>query len=172
MKLIRWLLVLALAVGYFLWPYHATKKFGQAVKERDAATIEKMVDVAAIRESLIELVIEAAVARAEQTRPGSGNAMRAQLLKVTESSAFQKYMEQAMKPEALSKMMASGQTSAKGSESMWRNEKWKSPIEFSVQDLTSEARAIFKFRGLGWKLCGIELPKSQLANFASMAGAR
>ena len=134
MKIVRWFLFLAALAGYFLWPYHATRKFGNAVKQRDADAIKQMIDTAAVAESMVDLMVEATVTRAEQMGKNA-DAVRAQMLRVTETPNFKKYMEQALSPEMLARSLASGSaTAAKGDESIFRNEKWNSPIEFSVQD--------------------------------------
>ena len=171
-KIVSWFLFLAAVAGYFLWPYHATRKFGNAVKARDADAIRQMIDTAAVAESMVDLMVEATVARAQQVGKNA-DAVRAQVLKVTKTPAFKKYMEQALSPEMLARSLASGHaTTAKGDESIFRNEKWNSPLEFSVQDKESDGRAVFRFRGVGWKLCRLELPKSQIVNLAAMMGPR
>jgi hypothetical protein len=175
MKIVRWLFILALAAGYFIWPYHATRKFAEAVQAKDTATIEGMVDFDELRASLLNVAMEAAFAQAEQRMQGLSqaqkDAMREKLRSMMESGPMKKQIDQHLKPETLARMLASGPSQQRNGNG-FRNEKWVSPIEFSVQDRDSEARAIFKFRGLGWKLCALEVPKSEMHRLMAMSAAR
>lgn len=173
MKVVRWLLILALAAGYFLWPYQATRKFSEAIQAKDAETIKGMVDFDEMRESMMELMLETAMVAAEQRGVSKAQieGSREKVRSMLESGPMKRQLDQYLTPEALTRMLASGPGQQQNG-SGFRNEKWISPIAFSVQDRDSDARAIFKFRGLGWKLCGLEVPKAELNRLAGMAAAR
>jgi hypothetical protein len=73
-----------------------------------------------------------------------------------------------MKPEVITRMMFASKASAAASgvtPSNVRTEKWVGPTTFAVMEPGSEARAIFKFRGMGWKLAGLEVPAKEIRRF-------
>jgi hypothetical protein len=170
MKYVRRLIFLGLVVGYFLWPYHSVKKFAAAVEARDSETIASMIDAEAFVDSMKDLAVEAAVVAAESRANGARfdkDAMRAQLRSMMDSGPFAQMMGEQMKPETLTRMMFASANSAanQGNNSAARTERWVNPVTFSVQEPGSEARAIFKFRGLGWKLAGVEVPAKEIRRF-------
>jgi hypothetical protein len=175
MKYVRRLILLALIAGYFLWPYQQVKKFGQAVAARDTSTVAGMIDEVAFKESIKELVIEATVFMKEQSLPAGVRFDKAEergrIHAQMKSSAFTSAFDHVLKPERIARMLFAGQdlSEAHGTGSTpWRNEKWHSPVTFSVQDLNSDARVIFKFRGTGWKLAGFAIPAKDLGRFFPM----
>jgi hypothetical protein len=180
MKYLRRLAFLALIAGYFLWPYHATKKFSQAVEAKDSETVASMIDADAFLESIKDLSVEAAMIKMEERMPAGGrvdkDAMRQQIRTMVDSPAFAAQMGKQFNAEALTRAMFAGEAQAKSmgmTSPGWRNERWVNPVTFSAQDPHSEARAIFKFRGLGWKLAGIEVPAKELRRFMPiMMGSR
>ena len=170
MKIARWFLFFAALGGYFLWPYHTARKLGNAIKQQDTETIKKMIDASALVDSMNDAVIEGVVAN--KARSGAtAEVVRARMIRQAERPGFKERVERTLTPDALATWLATSQPSATGNASVFKNEKWNSPIEFSVQD-ASGARAIFKFRGVGWKMCGIELSKSQIDNFVPRMQAR
>lgn len=167
MKIIRRIVLVGLVVGYFLWPYHAVQKFAEAVEAKDKDTVAQMVDFDALRTSLLELGVEAAVARVEEQSPGKGQGekIRASVKAMMESPAMKQQLEKQISADAITQMFTA--ESGKSDGQTWRNKKWESPIAFSVQDPTSEARAIFRFKGLSWKLCSFEVPAAEMRRFTS-----
>lgn len=160
----RKLLVFILLVGYFAWPYFTAKKFSQAIIDRDSEAIKRMLDMDSIRESMVELMLQAAVQKANATagaNPVDPDVLKIQMRSVLNSPAVKEQFEKSMSADAFARMVATGSKK----DSVYRNPSWRNPFTFTVQDPNSEARSVFKFRGIGWKLAGIEVPDAEIGRF-------
>ena len=162
MKRLGWVILFVLALGYLLWPYQAVEKFARAVENQDAETITAMTDKTALRESLEKLIIESAVLHVREKR---GRAMdeatvRELARQRVDTPAMQRQIDAGMEVESLRARLAAGPKLEKGG-TVWTDEKWHSPWEFSVADRQG-GRLFFRFTGLGWKYCGLEFTKAEL----------
>lgn len=173
MNILRRLGFLALVVAYFLWPYHSVKKFTAAVGANDSNTLASMIDADAFAESMKDLIADAAILAAEDRAGGRSfdkEAMRAKFRQSLESGPFASMIGEQLKPERMARQMLAAKANGGGGDSISRTEKWVNPVTFAVYEPGTEGRAIFKFRGTGWKLAGVEMPQKELRRYMAMAG--
>jgi hypothetical protein len=161
MRLLRWALLLGIALVYYLWPYAATRKFFRAVEAKDAATILEMTDREALRKSLTDLAVESAVIRELELRGRRVDeaSLRAEARRRLELPAAQRQIDAGMDVETMRERLQAGPNFADGEG--WGEERWHSPWEFSVGD-RSGGRLVFRFNGLGWRHTGFEFSKAEL----------
>ena len=116
----------------------------------------------------MNLMIDAA-SKAGATRGAAQNVspetMKKMFKAAMEDPAMKRQFKDKLSGKSLAQMINAG-----GKEYDTRNPKWHSPVTFSVQDPKDESRLIFSFRGLGWKLTGLEVPESQMARMMGGMG--
>jgi len=133
-----------------------------------------MIDAESLAGSLKDVMVEAALIQAEARmgdKARNSEALRQQMRNMINSPAVAAQLGSQLDAANLTQMMFAGDEKAQSMGIVnpgWRNEKWVNPVTFSVQDPNSEARAVFKFRGLSWKLAALEIPTSELRRFAAV----
>jgi hypothetical protein len=158
-------ILIALVYGYYRWPSSSVRKFGEAVDAADVQTVTAMVDVESIEKSFEEQVTEG-VAQVTMARTGGSShheLIRAQTRKRLASEQGRNFFNQFGNAETIIKHLVGNG----GQKFGWRSEKWESPISYSIQDILSDTKLIFRFRGIkGWKLCAIEMSTSDMRKAA------
>jgi hypothetical protein len=123
-----------------------------------------MVDVESFEKSMntmIEDMACAAVAKKMGLQPDDDK-VRSMVRLQLKNPAVQAQMKQFTNVDTFLRMvMAEARGAKSGGEEF--QEKWESPLTFSLVGAKTGLKVVFRFRGVkGWKLCGMEIGQSDL----------
>lgn len=170
-KLIKILVVVALAIGYLQWPRRSVRNFEEALKGSDPEKLKAMIDANAFAKSVISEMEEVMVVAAKG-QPGAPSEdqirsrLRRELEKVS-SVNFEKHVDAMVKG-----MLRTSQLERKSEGSLEDSLQWEGPFTVSVGQENSDSRILFGFRGTGWKLSGVKMGKGDLSKVTAMMGQR
>lgn len=169
MKYLQRLGVILAVVGFFYSPYYCVRKFARALDQKDWNAVGNMMDPNALKKSMKELIVDAAVEIRMMSAPaGAGinrQLVRETIINTLERGDVERMLDNYLSAENLTGMLTAGAGNNGQFAVVWRNEKWNYPWEFSVQDPQSTTRLKFQFRGYKWVLTGIDVPRAELQRF-------
>lgn len=163
-KFLVLLIIIGLAAAYFLWPYFEIRRFAAAVNQGDTATVEEMVDMDSMRESVKAMALDVMALMASEQSGGrvTFSEAKEKMQSVMDTPMAKAEVDKMLSGKGLVQVFTTSGFDGRRVPMTWRNEEWTGPINFRVQDSETSGRLRLQLKGTKWKVVGLDINEADL----------